>query len=362
MKTVKMLFLIVSVIASSLCTAQNGKDLPYSTIFFTRSGNYFLSGCMSTLVFPNQRGISIGPNSVIKYKIYSDGEVNITLDALCAGNGSAKQYVKQLTINIQRGNEYYVSCEGITIKEAEKSKAEKQIAKCKNVVKYEENLENPINPSSVKDIAKKSGKGQATCFLISPEGYLVTNFHAVENANEIFIKGIDGDFTTKFGVTVVGSDPSNDLVLLKITNKSVKFGNPPFGLRLSGVSQAERVYALGFPIADAMGVEIKVTEGIISAKSGIHGDISKFQISASVNPGNSGGPLIDESGNIIGVIYAKSTIADAAGYAVKASYLDNFLKNIEGFNYPTFINELKDKPLTEKIAAFKQYIFILETN
>jgi len=72
--------------------------------------------------------------------------------------------------------------------------------------------------------------------------------------------------------------------------------------------------------------------------------------------------LIDEQGNLIGVIYAKSTIAESAGYAVKASYLELFLKNVDGFEFPTFINTIKDKPLTDKVTELKNYIFIVETN
>src|SRR5690606_18812934 len=121
-------------------------------------------------------------------------------------------------------------------------------------------------------------------FVISTDGYLVTNYHCIENAKEITVKGIDGDFVTKYGASVVASDPSNDLALIKVGNKNVKFAIPPFAVRSSGVAQAEKVYALGFPKAEAMGEEVKITEGIISAKSGVQGDISKFQISAAVNP------------------------------------------------------------------------------
>lgn len=220
----------------------------------------------------------------------------------------------------------------------------------------------PINRESINDITKKEGKGQGTCFLISSEGYFITNFHCIENAKEITVKGIDGDFTTKYGATVIASDPSNDLALVKITSKNVQFETPPFAIRSNGVLQAERIYALGFPKADAMGEELKITEGIISAKSGVQGDISKFQISAAVNPGNSGGPLIDEEGNLIGIIYAKSSIAESAGYAIKASYLEVFLNNVEEFSFPVLTNLLKDMSLPQKVEALKKHIFILETN
>ena len=130
---------------------------------------------------------------------------------------------------------------------------------------------------------------------------------------------------------------------------------------MSGVEQAEKVYALGFPSADAMGADLKITDGIISSKSGVQGDISKYQISAAVNPGNSGGPLIDENGSLIGVIYAKSTIAESAGYAIKAGYVDLFLKNADGFVFPTYTNALQGKSLPEKVATLKNFIFIVES-
>ena len=227
------------------------------------------------------------------------------------------------------------------------------------IVNIAEDTENQVGYASKN---KQHNKSQATCFLINEEGYLLTNFHCIENAKEITIKGIDGDFTTKYGATIIASDPSNDLALVKINNKNVKFNTPPYAIRSSGVAQAEKVYALGFPMAEAMGQEMKITDGIISAKSGVHGDISKFQISASVNPGNSGGPLIDEQGNLIGVIYAKSTVAESAGYAIKASYLESFLKNVEGFNFTNLTNSLKEKSFTEKINLLKAYIYIIETN
>jgi S1-C subfamily serine protease len=365
MKNVKFTLSFLSLFMISLIGfGQSEANLPHSTIYFVRNGGFFsYANCMNNLIIPNQRGFSISAGSVVIFKAYSEGDIRITLDALCTGSGAVRQITKQLTVNVKRGNDYYVTVDGMTIAEVKQEKVQKIIDKYKNnVINQEEDIESPIIPSSVKDIAKKGGKGQGTCFLISSEGYFITNFHCVENAKEITIKGIDGDFTTKYGATVIGSDPSNDLALVKISNKSLKFTNPPFSIKSSGVVQAEKIYALGFPIAEAMGADMKITEGIISSKSGVQGDLSKFQISAAVNPGNSGGPLVDENGDLIGVIFAKSTVAEAAGYAVKASYLETFLKNIEGFNFPTLVNTIKEKPLTDKIAALKGYVFILESN
>jgi S1-C subfamily serine protease len=342
--------------------AQGEADLPSSTIYFVRGSNFFGSGCRTDITLPNQRQFNLSWKSIVKYKVYSEGEINITLEIICTSQSGSSTGTMQVALDVKRGKEYYILYTASKFKAVEKAEVQKELDEFKNVMKQEENLDFPINKNSVKNIAEKDGKGQGSCFLISSEGYLITNYHCIENAKEIMIKGIDGDFSTKYGATVVASDQSNDLAILKLSNKNLKFKNPPFAIRSSGVAQAEKVYALGFPAASAMGQEMKITEGIISAKSGVQGDISKFQISAAVNPGNSGGPLIDEKGNLIGVIYAKSTIAEAAGYAIKASYLETFLKNVDEFNYPILVNQVMDKPLAEKVSELKNFVFIIETN
>lgn len=357
-----VLFTLLTVMSSTLF-GQDSKDLPYSIINFIRSGNFFGSACRSDIILPNQRQFNLSNNSTVKYKVFSEGEIAITVEKYCPGvnGGPSSSSSEQISINIKRGNEYYVFYNAGSFNVVKKSKVQKFLNRQKNVMKQEENIEFPINRNSIKDIAKKEGQGQGTCFLISSDGYLITNFHCIENAKEITIKGIDGDFTTRYGATVVASDPSNDLALIKISNKNISFTNPPFSIRSNGVAQAEKVYAIGYPNAAVMGEEIKITEGIISAKSGVQGDISKFQISAAVNSGNSGGPLIDEEGNLIGIIYAKSSIAESAGYAIKASYLETFLKNVDDFNLPVLTNLIKDKSLPQKIEILKRNIYILET-
>jgi S1-C subfamily serine protease len=309
-------------------------------------------------VYLNDRLVtSVAGLEELKIKMYSKGRNTITISA-------QNEQSISLTIDVLNGEDcFVVKSEGAFGKNdyfKEVESTEWSLYRTPNrVVEVEEDVNNPWGKL---DNSQKSGKGQGSCFVLSANGYLITNYHCIENAKEITVKGIDGDLTTKYGATVVASDPSNDLAILKIGNKNVKFNVPSYGFRSSGVAQAEKVYALGFPAAAAMGTEVKITEGIISAKSGVGGDISKFQISAAVNPGNSGGPLIDEQGNLIGVIFAKSTIAESAGYAIKASYLETFLKNVDGFEFPTFVNSMKDKPFTEKVADWKNYIFIVETN
>ncbi len=349
-----LVFIIVPILK-----AQDNTDKPHAIIHFVRNSSFFGAACRSEVSMHNQDNFILSLGSAINYTVYSEGEIEITLNLFCPSTRDmpAQSRAYQVVLNVSNGKEYYVLFDG-KIKEVQQSEVQKLIDKSKNTMKREEDMDHPIK----KAVKKAGGKAQGTCFLISANGYLVTNNHCVQDAKELTVTGIDGDFVTKYAAAVVATDPSNDLALIKITNKNLKFDAPPYSIRSSGVAQGDKIYALGFPMADDMGKEVKITDGIISAKSGAQGDISKFQISAAVNFGNSGGPLIDEEGNVVGVIYAKSSIAESAGYAVKSSYLETFLKNVEGFDYPTLVNTLKDKPFSQKVAELKKIIFIVDRN
>ena len=333
----------------------------YALIHFIRSTSSNGANCRTSLTLPNQREFPLSIGSVVNYRVYSEGEVTITLDMVCPlGYRSAGANATQLTVKLKRGEDHYVLFHAGTFTVVALTEAQPHLSRSRNVMKQEENLDFPINRGSLREAAQRAGKGQSTCFLVSAQGYLVTNNHCVENSTTLKVRGINGDFATAHAATIVAKDPSNDLALIRLTDATLTFAPPPYQLRTTSVLQAERVYALGFPVAEALGNEIKITEGIISARSGLHGDVSKFQISAAVNPGNSGGPLIDENGSLIGVVYAKMGEIDATGYAVKALYLDTFLKSVEAFPYPTFTDRLAALKLPQKVAELQKCIFLLE--
>jgi len=150
-----------------------------------------------------------------------------------------------------------------------------------------------------------------TAFALSSEGYLVTNYHVISNAESLFIRGIGGDFNRKYSAKVVVIDKNNDLAIIKLTeNLSKKIGKVPFVITSSITDVGESVFVLGYPLTNTMGNEIKLTNGIISAKSGFMDDITSYQISVPVQPGNSGGPLFDKKGNLIGIVNAKHSGAE----------------------------------------------------
>jgi S1-C subfamily serine protease len=109
-----------------------------------------------------------------------------------------------------------------------------------------------------------------------------------------------------------------------------------------------------------MGDEVKLTNGIVSSKTGFQGDVTSYQISAPVQPGNSGGPLFNNKGQLIGIINAKHIGAENASYAVKSSYLTNL---IDLMDYPPTLQKVSTvngKTLTEQVQIIKKYVFIIE--
>lgn len=207
-----------------------------------------------------------------------------------------------------------------------------------------------------------STEGSGTAFAINNEGYIATNYHVIEGANRILIKGVFGDLSKAYEASVQVVDTQHDLAILRIIDSNFTgFGHPPYELEASAQDVGSSVYALGYPLRATMGDEIKLTDGIISAKSGFNGDISSYQISVPIQPGNSGGPLINEQGNIIGITSAVHTGAQNVNYAIKTNYLNaliGMMDNPPKLNRASVISHLS---LPDQVKAIKDFIYIIET-
>lgn len=214
---------------------------------------------------------------------------------------------------------------------------------------------NDIEDENIRDPKEWSGTG----FALN-NGYVVTNYHVIENAKSISIKGIKGDFTSKYNATVIATDKYNDLALLQISDNSFKgFGSIPYNVKTSVSDVGEDVFVLGYPLTSTMGDEIKLTTGVISSKTGFQGDVSLYQISAPIQPGNSGGPLFDNKGNLIGIVNAKHKDAENVGYAIKTSYLKNLIESSISNSILPNNNQIAGYPLTGKVKSLKSFVFII---
>jgi len=208
----------------------------------------------------------------------------------------------------------------------------------------------------------KTEKSSGTGFAISSNGIIVTNYHVIEGAKTIKIRGVNSDFNKTYKAKVLVSDKNNDLALIQIDDYSfTSLGTIPYTLKTKLSNVGGSIFALGYPLRAAMGDEIKLTNGIISSKTGFQGDITSYQVSAPVQPGNSGGPLFDSNGNVIGIINAKLTIAENASYAVKVSYLMNLLELLNSPPKLPTVNTLKGKSLASQVQIINKYVYIIET-
>ena len=191
-------------------------------------------------------------------------------------------------------------------------------------------------------------------------GYIVTNNHVIDGASSIRVSGVNGQMEPALSATVIAKDVRNDLAIIKINDSRFSgFGAIPYAIRTSSAAVGENIWVLGYPLTQYLGNEIKVTNGIISSKSGYQGDITTYQISAPVQPGNSGGPLFDKNGNILGIVNAGVPGAENVGYAIKTSYLFNLLDafSIESANPNS--NTISSLPLTGKIQKVEKFVFLI---
>ena len=192
-------------------------------------------------------------------------------------------------------------------------------------------------------------KSSGTGFAISDNGLIITCSHVVENANKIIVKGINSDFDKTYKAKIILSDKNNDIAIIKIDDITFQsLGSIPFVLADKPIDVGSSVFALGYPLRSSMGDEIKVTNGIISSKSGFKGDVTTYQISVPVQLGNSGGPLFDYNGNLVGIINAKNVLAENASYAIKSNYLKDLLESLSSIPRLNNSNILLKKTLSEK--------------
>lgn len=189
--------------------------------------------------------------------------------------------------------------------------------------------------------------------------YIVTNYHVIEDAKSIWIQGVNGDFNTKYTASVVASDKFNDLALLKVEGVTVNTSGIPYSVKTSTSEVGEDVFVLGYPLTSTMGEEIKLTTGVVSSKTGFQGDVSLYQISAPIQPGNSGGPLFDGDGNVIGIVSAKHKGAENVGYAIKASYLRNLMESALSENILPQTNKIASYKLSDKVKSLKNYVYYI---
>ena len=219
------------------------------------------------------------------------------------------------------------------------------------------------SPSSA-DSGRQQWSGNGSGIILSEFGHIVTNFHVVDDADQIEIEVIHDGKIMVYDAAVLQVDRVNDLAIIKVVDINFdSFDTPPFSVKFTPSEVGTKVYAYGYPMAlTAMGKEVKVTDGIISAKTGFNGDITTYQISAPIQGGNSGGPLFDEHANLIGINSSglNKEIADNVGYSIKTSYVRNVFDVLPKSVELPKNQSLQSKTLVEQIAAISPFVVLIK--
>lgn len=214
------------------------------------------------------------------------------------------------------------------------------------------------------DKTKSSGSG----FFLTTDGIIATNAHVVENAESIHIQISNEIGNIDYSAKVLLIDNQNDVALIKINDERFQgLSTIPYTL-VEKAEIGENVFTIGYPLNDVMGTNYKVTNGIVSATSGIADDIRYYQISVPLQPGNSGGPLFNNNGNIIGVTSARlnskavGTDIENVNYAIKISYLLNLYQMLPNVNSLNTNPKVSNKELKEHVRLLKNYVCLIQVN
>ena len=253
---------------------------------------------------------------------FSDGEnyVGEWKDGKNNGQGtytfaSGAKFVGEFRNDIKNGQGTYTYADG-TIKEGIWKDGELQNAQISpKVVETDD-------PNETREVASGTG------FYVSNEGHIITNYHVIDGCMDMKVH-------TKGRVIPtlrIADDELNDLALLKISETP----SHVFALSNDSPFPLQEIVVAGFPFGESYSSSLKFTQGIISSLTGIGNNYSEMQIDAALQPGNSGGPIIDEYGNIVGVAVAKldakytldnfGVIPENTNFGIKASAVKNLLE------------------------------------
>jgi len=227
-----------------------------------------------------------------------------------------------------------------------------------------ENSANKLKQQTDKLIKIVGGAGKidqskytpsGTGFAISSDGYIVTAMHVTNDADSLTIQNANGD---AYHVKQVYADPNTDIAVLKIVDPSFKtLGTLPYGFK-KRADVGENVFTIGYPLDDMV-----YDRGYLSSAAGSNGDTVRYRVAIKASNGNSGSPLLDENGNIIGIINSKQgQAADAPAYAIKSKYLYKALIAMAAESSSKKIslsskNLLSNMSSDQQVARMQKYIF-----
>ncbi|MCU0389257.1 MAG: serine protease [Chitinophagaceae bacterium] len=215
-------------------------------------------------------------------------------------------------------------------------------------------IDSSENASKSPDLEQISG---GTSFLIDGDGYLVTNSHVVQNASTLIVVNKGKEYIAK----KVYDNQKTDLAILKITDADWKsFSKLPYDIRKGVVDLGEEIFTLGYPRN-----EVVYNRGYMSARSGYQDDTLSIQLSISANPGNSGGPVLDKNGSIVGILSTRDRQANDVVFASKAVNISKAIEELredtahKSLNTPSY-SAIKGVDRVQQIKKIQDCVFMVK--
>lgn len=220
------------------------------------------------------------------------------------------------------------------------------------------NRQNNAEKKNNRPIINTPVRFNGTGFMIDAKGYLATNAHVVKNSKNIYIQNNKGD---QYKVQVVKMDLAKDIAILKIEDSEFKpQGYLPYGVRKSSTDIAEHLFTLGFPRN-----EIVYGEGYLSARTGNDGDTLSCQITVAANPGNSGGPVFNQNGEVIGILSTKGIQTEGAVFAIQSKYIYQVLDDLKKDTAYKAVkistnSSIKGIKTQQQVIKIQDYVFMVK--
>ena len=206
------------------------------------------------------------------------------------------------------------------------------------------------NNRAVKNTANRfSGTG----FAITTNGLIATNYHVVSENDSVYVQNAAGK---SFKAIVLYTQPENDIAILKIVDTSFRnLSAIPYTFKRTESDLAESVYTYGYPQDSPV-----YGYGKLTSANGLNGDSLDYQISIPLNPGNSGGPLMDTRGNVIGIVQASQSQLEGVHFAVKSSYLLSAIDSLDKKVNLNTKNTLAGLSDVQQLKKLKNYVFMVK--
>jgi len=223
--------------------------------------------------------------------------------------------------------------------------------KCEVKNLYAENLNNKKSPKIETNDNKIVAASSGTGFFVSKIGHIITNHHVIDRCNEVKLN-LNG--RNKI-VKILATDKKNDLAILKVDLTPSKV----YSVATEDASLLEDIIIAGYPLGKKVSAAIKTSKGSITALAGYGDNYSEFQTDAALNQGNSGGPIMNQKGNVIGVAvanYGKKAGVESFNFGIKSSTLRTFA-NSNGLKFlPPNSREMSNKDLGKLITDGTVYL------